>query len=182
MKRREFLGASLVAAALTWRRLRAEAGWRTFEVTTRAEISRPEGVSRAWLPVPLTTDTDWQRTLANTWSGNAKRMEEVRVGKYGVTMLYAEWAAGEAAPFVELKSRLATRDRAVDLSRPGTAKLSSAEIALYTAPTELIPCDGLVRQTALMRAAKGADTDVEKARSIYEWVVQNTLRDPKTRG
>ena len=39
-----------------------------------------------------------------------------------------------------------------------------------------------MRQTALMRAAKGANTDVEKARAIYEWIVENTLRDPKTRG
>src|SRR5438874_10762592 len=123
MKRRELLGAA-VLAALPWRRLRAEPGWRTFEVTTRAEISRPEGVSRAWLPLPLATATDWQRTLGSTWNGNAKRMEEVRVGKYGVSMLYAEWAAGTEAPFVELKSKFSTRDRAVDFARPGGAALT----------------------------------------------------------
>ena len=175
------LGAA-VLAALPWRRLRAESGWRTFEVTTRAEISRPQGVSRAWLPLPLRAGTDWQRALGNTWTGNAKRMEEVRAGKYGVPMLYAEWAPGQEAPFVELKSQFSTRDRAVDLSRKDAATLSSAEIALYTAPTESIPCDGVVRETALMRAAKGARTDLEKGRAIYEWIVLNTLRDPKTRG
>src|SRR5439155_8040092 len=181
MKRRELLGAA-VLAALPWRRLRTEPSWRTFEVTTRAEISRPEGVSRAWLPLPLATVTDWQRTLGNTWSGNAKRMEEVRTGKYGVSMLYAEWAPGTEAPFVELKSRFSTRDRAVDITRSGAQSLGSAEIALYTAPTESIPFDGLVRETALVRVAKGARTDLEKGRAIYEWIVQNTLRDPKTRG
>ena len=186
MKRRDLLGAA-VLAALPWRRLRAEPGWRSFEVTTRAEISRPEGVSRAWLPLPLGVDTDWQRALGNTWSGNAKRMEAVRTGKYGVPMLYAEWSAEEKAPFVELKSRFATRDRAVDLARTGPSltgapRLSSAEIALYTAPTEMIPCDGLVRETALMRIAKGARTDLEKGRAIYDWIVEHTLRDPKTKG
>ncbi len=181
MKRRELLGAA-VLAALPWRRLRAEAGWRTFEVTTRAEISRPQGVSRAWLPLPLDADAGWQRALGNTWTGNAKRMEEVRVGKYGVPMLCAEWAPGEAAPFVELRSKISTRDRAVDLSRKDAAPLGRAETALYTAPTESIPCDGIVRETALMRAAKGARTDLEKGRAIYQWVVLNTLRDPKTRG
>jgi len=181
MKRRELLGAAVVAA-LPWRRLRAATGWRTFEVATRAEISRAQGVSRAWLPVPLNADTDWQRALGNTWNGNAKRMEEMRVGKYGVPMLYAEWAPGTEAPFVELKSRFSTRDRAVDITRSGAQSLGSAEIALYTAPTESIPCDGLVRETALVRVAKGARTDLEKGRAIYEWIVQNTLRDPKTRG
>jgi transglutaminase-like putative cysteine protease len=28
----------------------------------------------------------------------------------------------------------------------------------------------------------GAKTDVEKARAIYEWIVENTFRDPKIRG
>ncbi|HTO97035.1 MAG TPA: transglutaminase domain-containing protein [Myxococcales bacterium] len=182
MKRRELLGAA-VLAALPWRRLRAETGWRTFEVTTRAEISRPQGVSRAWLPVPMAGDMDWQRALGNTWTGNASRMEEVRVGKYGVSLLRAEWAAGEQAPWVELKSRFSTRDRAVDLSRPGKAtSLSRGEIALYTAPTEMIPCQGLIHETALVRVAKGARTDLEKGRAVYEWIVKNTLRDPKTRG
>jgi transglutaminase-like putative cysteine protease len=60
--------------------------------------------------------------------------------------------------------------------------LSREEIALYTAPTEAIPCDGLVRETALMKIAKGARTDLEKGRAIYEWIVEHTLRDPKTRG
>src|SRR2546421_7501394 len=181
MKRRELLGAAVVAA-LPWRRLRAATGWRTFEVATRAEISRAQGVSRAWLPVPLNADTDWQRALGNTWNGNAKRMEEMRVGKVGVAMVFAEGAPGTGAAFVELKSKFSTRDRAVDITRSGAQSLGSAEIALYTAPTESIPCDGIVRETALLRAAKGANTDMEKARAIYEWIVQNTLRDPKTRG
>ncbi|HYZ90406.1 MAG TPA: transglutaminase domain-containing protein, partial [Myxococcales bacterium] len=184
--RRELLGAAFFAA-LPWRRLhgepvRSESGWRTFEITTRAEISRPEGVSRVWLPLPLETATDWQRTVGNTWHGNAARMEQVRVGKYGVTMLYAEWPAGTEAPYIELKSRLSTRDRAADFNRSGAASLSRQEVALYTAPTESIPCDGLVRETALLRASKGARTDLERGHAIYEWIVQNTMRDPKTRG
>src|SRR5437762_597274 len=87
-------GAWLVAvlAALPWRRLRAATGggWRTVEVTTRAEISRPQGVTRAWLPLPLAADTEWQRTAGNSWTGNAARIETKRVGKYGVPLLYAE--------------------------------------------------------------------------------------------
>jgi transglutaminase-like putative cysteine protease len=190
MNRREFLGGAAVVATFPWRRLLAdtaqpaEPAWRTFETTTRVEVLKPEGISRVWLPVPLASDNDWQRALGNTWSGNAKKMEAVRVGRDGVQMLYAEWAPGEAAPYVEMKSKFATRDRAVDLTaaRASAPKLSKDEIALYTAPTEYVPCDGLVRETALMRAAKGARTDLEKGRSIYEWVVQNTARDPKTKG
>jgi transglutaminase-like putative cysteine protease len=38
-----------------------------------------------------------------------------------------------------------------------------------------------VRETAL-KATAGTTTDMEKARAIYEWVVDNTFRDPKVRG
>jgi transglutaminase-like putative cysteine protease len=151
-------------------------------VTTRAEILKPRGVSRAWLPLPWAANNDWQRALGNDWSGNAQRAETVQVGKYGVSMLYATWPAGQDTPVIEVKSRFATRDRAVDLSRKGAERLSSAEVALYTAPTEMIPCDGIMRETALVRAAKGARTDLEKGRAIYEWIVDNSFRDPKTKG
>jgi len=45
---------------------------------------------------------------------------------------------------------LSPRDRAVDVGRPdGECKrLGPAEYAFYTAPTEWIPTDGIVRDTA----------------------------------
>jgi transglutaminase-like putative cysteine protease len=151
-------------------------------VTTRAEILKPRGLSRAWLPVPWAADSDWQRALGNTWAGNAQRADVVQVGKYGVTMLYAAWPSEQQSPVIEVKSRFSTRDRAIDFSRKGAPSLSAGEVALYTAPTEMIPCDGLMKQTALVKAAKGARTDLEKGRAIYEWVVENSFRDPKTKG
>jgi hypothetical protein len=44
-----------------------------------------------------------------------------------------------------------------------------------------VPTDGIVKQTAL-KATAGAATDIQKARAIYECVVENTFRDPKVRG
>jgi transglutaminase-like putative cysteine protease len=45
----------------------------------------------------------------------------------------------------------------------------------------LLPTDGIVKETAV-EITSGAHSDVEKARAIYEWIVDNTFRDPKTRG
>jgi transglutaminase-like putative cysteine protease len=156
--------------------------WRSFEVTTRVEILFPEGASRVWLPVP-SVNTGWQRTLDNAWSGNAATMQLLHDGKYGAGMFYAEWPNAEKNPVVELYSRFATRDRAVDLSlRPaGTETLSGEDRAFYTAPTEHIPTDGIVRQTA-QDATRGAKSEYDKAKAIYEWIVDNTYRDPKVRG
>jgi transglutaminase-like putative cysteine protease len=185
MDRRAFLKAGISASAvasLPWRAASASTAWRTFEVVTRVELQLPEGVSRVWLPLPLAVDTEWQRTLGSSWSGNAARTEVVRDGKYGATMLYAEWPAGVADPYLELASRCSTRDRTVDPSTPRAgARLSAAQRAFFTAPTDYIPTDGIVRNTA-QGIVKGARTDLDKARAIYEWVVENTFRDPKVRG
>jgi len=184
MNRRTFLKsatAAAVAQSLPWKAW-AEAGWRTFEVLTRVEVSDPFGVARAWIPLPLEADTAWQKSIDNAWSGNASRAHVEHDGKYGLAMLYAEWPEKEMNPVIEVASRVMTRDRTVDLSAPPAGiDLSAAERRFFTAPTELIATDGIVRKTAL-DITRGAKTDVEKARAIYEWIVDNTFRDPKTRG
>ena len=190
MKRREFLQAAVAMPALAAmpsavrETVAAELGegWRTYEIVTKVEIAEPASVSRAWIPLPYTARTDWHNPLGNKWSGNGQ-MKVMKDPKYGAEMLYVEWKPGEKAPVAEVTSRFATRDRAVDVSRsnPKTPKLSAAEVKLNTAATELIPTDGIVRDTA-QAIVKGAGTDVEKAREIYEWIVDNTFRDPKVRG
>jgi transglutaminase-like putative cysteine protease len=183
MERRAFLksSAAMAASALPYQVAFAQSGWRTYEVTTRVEILKPQGVSRVWLPLPLVEDMPWQRSYGNQWTGNAARAQVLNDGKYGATMLYAEWTTEQ--PVLELTSRFATRDHAVDLSKPrqDAKRLTAAERAFFTAPTEFIPTDGIVRETAAA-VVKGARSDVQKARAIYEWVVDNTFRDPKVRG
>lgn len=186
MKRRDFLKTSAAAAAgaaLPWRDALASGEWRSYEITTRVTILQPKGATRAWVPLPMTEHTDWQRTLGNSWTGNFASARVASDGTYGATMLLAEWGANESAPVLEVTSRFQTRDRMVDLGPRGAGapRLSAGDYAFYTAPTELIPTDGIVRETAL-GIVKGARSDLEKARAIYEWVVENTFRDPKTRG
>jgi transglutaminase-like putative cysteine protease len=190
MERRRFLQTALAMPALaampsTVRSAVAaeqSEGWRTYEIVTKVEIDFPDGVSRAWVPLPLPRTTDWQRPLGNKWTGNGQMRVE-KDPKYGAEMLYAEWKPNTADAVVEVTSRFQTRDRAVDLSRPNpnAPKLSSAQFKFETAPTELIPTDGIVHETAL-DITKGAKTDVEKARAIYEWIVANTYREPTVRG
>jgi transglutaminase-like putative cysteine protease len=44
-----------------------------------------------------------------------------------------------------------------------------------------LPTDGIVRATAL-RVCEGRSGEIDKARAIYEWVVENTTRDPEIPG
>jgi transglutaminase-like putative cysteine protease len=188
MDRRAFLKVSAAATAagsLPWRDAvaRTSGDWRSYEVTTRVTILKPQGVSKAWVPLPMIDDTDWHRPMGSYWAGNAAKAQIVGDGKYGAAIMYAEWRDGELAPVIEVTSRFMTRDRAVDPTKrvPNAEKLSASELAFYTASTDLIPTDGIVKETAL-QIVKGAKTDVEKARALYEWVVENTFRNPKTKG
>jgi len=157
-------------------------GWRTFEVTSRIELSAANGAPRLWLPLPSVVETAWIKPMGNLWQGNAASIQEQRDPAYGARMLMASWDEGEPIPVIEVVSRFATRDRAIDLSQPGkVAPLDKPTRTLYTKATAMLPTDGIVRKTAL-EITKGAKTDVDKARAIYEWVVDNTQRNPKTRG
>jgi transglutaminase-like putative cysteine protease len=190
MERRTFLksvgvstAAALVGVPARSREASGQAaGWRTFEVTTKAEVANPSGVSRVWLPLALAAETDYHKPLGNTWKGNGA-MRQHRDDKYGATLLYVEWPASERAPVVEVVSRFSTRDRAVDLGKPlaSPVKESPAVLKTYTAATKLMPVDGIVLETS-REIVKGAGNDLEKARAIYEWIVENTFRDPKVRG
>jgi len=191
MLRREFLrgGAALTAGVALPRGAWAELpftprpdSWRKFEVTTLVEIVKPTHKAQAWLPLPAVAEPGWTRPLGNEWTTNAKSAVLTRDSKYGAQMLHVEWVDGEGAPVAEVVSRIATRDRSVDLAnRIAVAPLSEAERNLYTSSTDLMPTDGVVKATA-DKIVGWAFSDVEKARRIYEWIVDNTFRDPKTRG
>ena len=165
------------------RRFEPQAGqWRTFEVTTRVDVADAKGApSRVWLPVP-SINSDWQRTLESNFSSNGtSRMTSD--GAEGARMLYTEFAAG-VTPFVEVTSRVQTQSRFVDITKPNAHAFTREDTGTlhhYTRATKLLPTDGIVRTTAL-KATQGAKTDAQKARAIYDWVVANAWREPKTRG
>jgi len=157
--------------------------WRAFEVVARAEVIDPTGPTRVWLPLPLMPDTDYQKSLGQTWTGNAAAARVYREDKYGAAIFYAEWPGGGSGPVVEVTSRFATRDRMVDVDKPGpnAAPEARAALATYRESTRLIRTDGIVRKTS-QQITKGIEGDVDKARAIYEWIVENTFRDPKVKG
>ncbi len=153
--------------------------WRTFEVTTRVDILKPQGVTQVWLPIP-SVNGDYQRSLESSFSSNGTT-RLTQDGRDGVKMLYAEFPAVEGKPFVELTSRVQTQGRAVDWSQKTAPPEEADTLRYFTRPTALIPTDGIVRKTALS-ATRGAKTDVEKAQKLYDWIVANTYREPKLRG
>jgi transglutaminase-like putative cysteine protease len=155
--------------------------WRDFEVVTRLELPANDK-AQAWVPLPAVHEDEWIRPGKNAWQGNALSAEVVRDPKYGAEMLHVVFKEGEVAPAIEIRSSFSLRDRARDLGAITAAPaLSAVERRLYLEATELMPTDGIVKETA-DKAAAGKESDLDKARALYEWVVANTFRDARTRG
>ncbi|MBV9555754.1 MAG: twin-arginine translocation signal domain-containing protein [Pseudolabrys sp.] len=155
--------------------------WRQFEVLTRLEVACKEsGVTQAWVPLPSVNEKDWFKSGESTWTTNGKAA--VATDASGARFLHATFAKDEKAPIVEVSSKVATRDRAVDFNKPGKATpLTKTERNVYTRSTQLIPTTGIVKE-ASDRIVANAHSEIEKVRAIYEWVVDNTYRDAKVRG
>jgi len=189
VNRREFLtyasGAAVSAALSRGGRTFAHGSvpisWRTFEVTTRVEVLKPSGSTRIWLPAALLAETPFQKTLANDFKAEEGAAKLVEGTADALGIVAAEFPAG-TKPAMVLTSRIATKNYVVDFSRPNKAvTVNRDELDYFLRPTKLIPTDGIVRTTA-NKITAGNKTDIEKARAIYEWIVENTFRDPKTRG
>jgi transglutaminase-like putative cysteine protease len=185
MNRRDFIrstGAVAGSLALPSTSLLAETdGWRTFEVKTRVEILEPSGTTRVWAPTALARNTPFQKTLSNEFSAEGGTAKIVKANADALGIVAAEFPAG-VKPVVIVTSRVATKNYAVDLSAPGNVlKADRAQLEHFLRPTKLLPTDGIVKATAT-EITSGAKTDIDKARAIYEWIVDNTFRDPKTRG
>ena len=202
MKRRDFIlslssavpAVSMLTPLSRWSAARAAepapsaaAGWRTFEVTTSVDVASPAGTTLLWVPLPSSAATDYQRLLDMKWDApGAAKAEVVAVTGYDVRLLRVEWADPNALGPVSVKTHVATRDRQVDIQgtpkrQHAAAHESDSVLQTYLRPTNLMPTDGIVKETAL-KITRDAHGDVEKARALYEWVVENTNRDPKVAG
>jgi transglutaminase-like putative cysteine protease len=189
MKRRDFLrSAGVVSAATAFPkagRLFAQEtspeAWRTFDVTTNVQVLKPSGTTRIWIPAALVEPTPFQKTLANDFKAGGGTAKLIESSADSLGIIAAEFPLG-VMPVLTVTSRITTKNFAVDLSRPGNAqKNDPAELKHFLRPTKLMPTGGIVKATAT-EITKDSTTDIEKARAIYEWIVENTFRNPKTRG
>jgi len=184
MNRREFVctaGSAAGFAVLRPDRLAAQgSGWRTFEVTTHVEVLKPSGTTRVWIPAALITPAPFQKTLANKLQCDGGRTNTVENKGEGLAILVAEFPAG-VSPVLTVTSRVATRNWAIDFSAGQKPKANARDLENFLRPTKLLPTDGIVKKRATEITAK-AKTDFDKARAIYDWIVENTYRNPKTRG
>jgi transglutaminase-like putative cysteine protease len=188
VNRRDFLrsagvmSAGLAFSSRSFGETATATRWRTFEVTTRIEVLKPSGTTRVWLPAALSIETPYQKTLSNTFTAEGASAKLLPLSRAdGLGVMSAAFPK-DVKPEVVMTSRVSTRDYAVDLTARGAAREPArATLEHFLRSTKLLPTDGIVKTTA-DQITHGARSDVDKARAIYEWIVESTRRDPQTKG
>src|SRR5436190_8346151 len=178
MNRREFLGV-MAATPMAMRGMDGSTATRSYEITTRIELDESHDAGIAWLPLALGRTAPYQVDRGHTVAGNADKTRVEILPGSNTRILVAEWGHMMPPPAVSVTMKVETSDYAVPLKPNGATW--SADLANYLKPTRLIPLDGIVKQTS-DAITKGKPNDLAKARAIYDWIVENTVRDPDVKG
>jgi transglutaminase-like putative cysteine protease len=160
----------------------ANASWRSFEIEVELTPQVAGGPLQLWLPLPSSRSEQRLRSLRYSAPGAAD-VAQFLDPVYTAPMLFARYADGAVVEPLRLRFGVETRDVAVDLSAARALRTPEPDpsLALYLAPTKHVPIDGIVKATC-DRVTSGASTPLERARAIYDWIVDNTFRDPKVKG
>jgi transglutaminase-like putative cysteine protease len=183
MNRREFLGT--MAAAPLAMRTQLPTVKRTFEITTRIELPGARRQAMAWVPMPLGVSrrVPYQSSSDHgSRAGNNDRARH-RAGHTGgdfAAVATADWTGAAPSPWFSITYRVTTSNHrvALDAAKPVP---QPTNLDHYVRPTSLIPTDGIVRETALA-ITRAHGTQLTRARAIYDWIVEHTVRDPEVKG
>lgn len=152
------------------------AEWTSYEITTTLELPRSEQRTRVWLPLPLNQDTLYQRTIGHQWQDNADSANLRRLPDGDLESYYCEWNAG-TAPRLTLTTLVTTADRHFDITRRTVAPEREDILRRNLQASTQIPNDGLAH-TLGERIVGRIKDPVAQAKSIYDWVVDNTVYNP----
>jgi len=134
---------------------------------------------KLWIPYPA---SDENQNITNIhWQGNFAEAAVYTDRVYGTQMLYARWAKGTQKRDLTLTFDAERSTQLLKGLPEYEGLFNPADYQLYLAATSLGPTNGGVRELA-DKITAGKTTILAKARAIYDWTVDNTFRDPKTRG
>ena len=173
----------LVAVIMTW--LVAGSAWGAAErggtVTLDVDLSAQprEKEARLWIPYPVSDANQLINDIrvSGDFSENGVYADRVN----GTAILYAKWPNGAVSRKLTFSfhvERQAIAQRNLPVTEPAW---NPGDYTQYLQPTSLGTISGEVK-TLSDRITRGKGSNLEKARAIYDWTVENMFRDPDTKG
>lgn len=151
----------------------------TITVSVDLSAQRKGEEVKLWLPYPV---SDAAQEITNiTVDGNYAHSAVHTGQEFQTPMLFARWAAfttNRSLTFTFTATRT-EQDRSLF---PSTEPAwEPADYALYLRATSEVSLDDDIQQLA-DQITEGTTGILRRARAIYDWTVDNTYRDPNTRG
>jgi len=148
-------------------------GWRTFEVTTHVHVQHASGVTRVWLPTPLAV-APYQKTLGDTYHVDDGTVSMVERDE--IDLLAAEWPDG-VEPLLTLTSRVSTNHYAIDFETPTVAP--PRDFSAFGRHLRTLKGQPEDVKAIAAKITRGAGTDLDRARAIYDWILDPRNGDPE---
>jgi len=148
------------------------------ELTVTVDAPKNSKDVRLWLPYPV---SDSHQTISDVKiTGNYSASGIYRVPSTGALALYAKWTAPASNHSLTVSFSADATER---VKRPAPSESSEipVEVKPYLQATPFMPIDGKIKETSLKITA-GKKSIKDKAEAVYDWVVENTFRDPNVKG
>lgn len=167
----------MLAHPLTGQAANQSSGTITMEFDLSAQEAGDE--TKLWIPYPL---SDSDQTITDiSISGDFAESAVYSDKKYSTPMLYARWDKGTTDRHLSFTFH-AVRNEVVRKDFPDKeVAWDVADYSMYLQPSSKGPIDGVVKAQA-DKIVEGKTTVQAKAKAIYDWIVENMYRDPKTNG
>lgn len=152
---------------------------KTYNVLFDFDLSHIKDNAALWVPLP--SSNDFQLVSPITVYENEKQHIITSNNSYAASTLFRKWGKDEQNKKISLSFAVSTSDVKANLTPkkvPYTLKVAAQR---FIAPTAHVQTDGIVKEISDKAAAKHK-REIDKARAIYEWVVENMYRDPNVKG
>ncbi|MCP4550829.1 MAG: transglutaminase domain-containing protein [Bacteroidetes bacterium] len=149
-------------------------------VRIKVELNAPKKsrTAKVWIPYPV---SDRYQTIENvTTKGNFTSSAVYREPKSGALYLLIGWDGAFNQRLLEFEFKVLARERRNTGLIEKTENIP-VEVKKYLKSDWWIPTEREVKEVAVS-IGKGKSGILEKARSVYDWVVENTYRDSNARG
>jgi transglutaminase-like putative cysteine protease len=149
-------------------------------VVLKVTIDAPEKTTdtRLWIPYPV---SDLDQSIEDVKiDGNFTKSGIYREKETGNLALYAEWTEPAEERFITFSFKASAIER-VKKDFSGRESDIPVEVLPYLNSNRFVPTDGIVKEIAL-KTTDGKKGIKDKARAVYDWVVENTYRDPDVIG
>lgn len=154
---------------------------RSATVTVEILLNAPKDVTsvRLWIPYPM---SDAEQTITKVHvSGNYGAAVVYSEPLYGDTALFSHWKGAQAERKLVYSFHVTRREHSAVPIAPDSRPASKKEFKKYLALTDSRETNAKLAQYVSLITV-GKKTELEKARSVYDWVVDNMVRDPNVKG